>query len=177
LKPLQEYRIPFTGLKIGKHEFQFEIDEAFFDEFDYSLVKKGTLTANLELDKQATLMILNFTIKGELQFCCDVCLSDYPSKVMIGERQIVKFSGDEHLEDNTDEIIVLTKNDFEIDVSKLIYEYINLSVPYISRCDDEGNTQWCDKEMIGKLNELSGEKKEETNNDDPRWEALKNIKS
>ena len=50
-------------------------------------------------------------------------------------------------------------------------------MPYISRCEDEGNTQWCDKEMIGKLNELSGEKKEETNNDDPRWEALKNIKS
>ena len=176
MKPLKEYKIPFKGLKIGKHEFQFEINDAFFAEFEYSLVKNGNLKAELELDKQETLMILNFKIQGELKFNCDVCLSDYPSKVDIKERQIVKFSGDENLEDNTDEIIVLTKNDFEIDVSELIYEYINLSVPYISRCDDEGNTQWCDKEMIGKLNELSAENKEEYENDDPRWEALKKIK-
>ncbi|WP_026897000.1 YceD family protein [Daejeonella oryzae] len=176
MKPLKEYRIPFTGLKMGKHEFHFEINDAFFAEFEYSLVKSGNLKADLELDKQETLLILNFNIQGQLNFSCDVCLADYPSNISIEERQIVKFSGDENLEDNTDEIVVLTKNDFEIDVSKLIYEYITLSVPYINRCDDEGNTQWCDKEMIAKLDELSGENEQETDNDDPRWEALKNIK-
>ncbi len=177
MKPLQEYRIPFTGLKLGKHDFHFDVNDAFFNEFEYSLVKKGELTVDLVLDKQESLMVLNFDIKGNLHFNCDVCLADFPSRLDIEERQIVKFSGDENLEDNTDEIIVLTRNDFEIDISKLIYEFITLSVPYISRCDDEGNTRWCDKEMIAKLEELSGNKEEETDNDDPRWEALKNIKS
>ena len=177
MKSLQEYRIPFTGLKVGKHNFKFEVGEAFFNEFEYSLVKSGKLTVDLELDKQETLLILLFSINGDIYLNCDVCLADYPSAISIQERQIVKFTGDEHLEDDTEEIVLLNHNEFEVDVSSLIYEYINLAVPYISRCDDEGNTQWCDKEMIQKLDELSGQKNEENNStDDPRWEALKNIK-
>ncbi|MBC7744936.1 MAG: DUF177 domain-containing protein [Flavobacterium sp.] len=176
MKSLQEYKIPFKGLKTGKHDFKFEIAQPFFNEFEYSLVKSAELTVDLELEKQETLLILLFTIKGNIHLNCDVCLSNFPSPVQIEERQIVKFTGDENLEDNTDEIMMLSRSDFEIDVSGLIYEYINLSVPYISRCGDEGNTQWCDKEMIKKLNELSAENNEKTTNADPRWEALKNIK-
>ena len=177
MKSLQEYRIPFKGLKTGKHDFRFEVGEAFFNEFEYSLVKSGNLVVDLELDKQETMLILVFHISGNIALNCDVCLAAYPSAINIEERQIVKFTGDEHLEDDTEEIVMLSRNEFEIDVSGLIYEYINLAVPYISRCDDEGNTEWCDKEMIRKLKELSGEQKEENNNtDDPRWEALKNIK-
>lgn len=177
MKSLQEYRIPFTGLKVGKHNFKYEVGEAFFNEFEYSLVKSGKLTVDLELDKQDTLLILLFSISGDIYLNCDVCLADYPSAISIKERQIVKFTGDENLEDDTEEIVMLSRNEFEVDVSSLIYEYINLAVPYISRCDDEGNTQWCDKEMIQKLDELSGQKNEENNStDDPRWEALKNIK-
>jgi uncharacterized protein len=177
LKSLQEYRIPFKGLKIGKHNFRYEVGDAFFNEFEYSLVKSGKVVVDLEMDKQETMLILLFTINGNIALNCDVCLSDYPSAIQIEERQIVKFSGDEHLEDNTEEIMMLSRNEYEVDVSGLIYEYINLAVPYISRCADEGNTEWCDKEMIRKLDELSGDKNEEKNNtDDPRWEALKNIK-
>ena len=177
MKSLQEYRIPFKGLKLGKHDFSFEVGEAFFNEFEYSLVKSGNLIVDLELDKQETMLILLFAIKGDINLNCDVCLAAFPSAIDIQERQIVKFTGDENLEDDTAEIVMLSRNESEIDVSSLIYEYINLAVPYISRCEDTGNTQWCDKEMIRKLEELSGGKEEENNStDDPRWEALKNIK-
>ena len=178
MKSLQEYRIPFKGLKVGKHDFRFEVGETFFKEFEYSLVKSGKLTIDLELDKQETLLILSFTISGEIYLNCDVCLANFPSPLDIEERQIVKFTGDEHLEDDTEEIVMLSRNEFEIDVSSLIYEFINVAVPYISRCDDEGKTEWCDKEMIRKLDELSNENKQENNStDDPRWEALKKIKN
>lgn len=174
MKSLQQYRIPFVGLKPGKHQFDFEIDERFFDEFEYSLVKKGKVQVSLQLDKQETMLILDFDIKGDIFLSCDVCLSDFPSPIEVKERQIAKFGG-EDLEDDTEEIVVLPRNAHEIDVSLLIYEYINLAVPFINRCEDEGNMQWCDKEMIAKLNELSSPKEEETNDADPRWEALKKI--
>ncbi len=174
MKSLQQYRIPFSGLKAGKHQFDFEIDEAFFNEFEYSLVKRGSLAVELLLDKQETMFILDFHIKGDIFQNCDVCLSDFPSAIDIKERQIAKYS-DENLEDDTEEIIVLNRNDHEIDVSGLIYEYINLAVPFINRCADEGNEQWCDKEMIAKLHEFSTPKSEATDTADPRWEALKNI--
>ncbi len=121
-------------------------------------------------------MILHFRIAGEMMLGCDVCLADYPYEVKIDERQIAKFSGSLDLEEDTEEIIVLTKNDNEINVATLIYEYINLAVPYINRCVDEGNTPWCDQAMIEKLKQLSGSTSDENNDADPRWEALKQIK-
>ncbi len=121
-------------------------------------------------------MILHFHISGEMKLGCDVCLADYPYKVEIDERQIAKFTSNTDLEEDTEEIIVLTKNENEINVASLIYEYINLAVPYINRCDDEGNTEWCDQEMIEKLKQLSGGPNGENEPADPRWEALKNIK-
>jgi uncharacterized metal-binding protein YceD (DUF177 family) len=133
----------------------------------------------MEMDKQETMLILQFVIKGDMFLNCDFCLSDFPVKVNVNERQIVKFFDDENLEDNTDEIIVLGKNVNEIDVSQLIYEYINLAVPLYNRCEDAGNTQWCDKVVVEKFKQISAEDKQEnesTDDADPRWEALKNIK-
>ncbi len=176
MKSLQQYSIPYTGLKLGVHEFEFEVGDEFFSAFEYSLVKSGKLKVKLDLDKQETMMLLNFHIVGEMMLGCDVCLADYPYQVKIDERQIAKFTGNVDLEEDTEEIIVLTKNENEIDVAPLIYEYINLAVPYINRCADEGNTKWCDQEMIEKLRQLSGSAQAENESDDPRWEALKNIK-
>jgi uncharacterized protein len=176
LKSLQQYHIPYTGLKPGKHSFEFEVNDKFFDEFEYSLVKNGELSVKLVMDKQETMLILNFHITGNISRTCDLCLAAFPLTIEINERQLVKFSNDSNLEDNTEEIIVLNKNEHEIDVSTLIYEYINLAVPYINRCEDEGNTEWCDKEMIEKLKSLSVVKEEENDLADPRWEALKKIK-
>ncbi|HEY1009795.1 MAG: YceD family protein [Daejeonella sp.] len=176
MKSLQQYSIPYTGLKLGVHDFEFEVTDEFFSKFEYSLVKSGKLKVKLDLEKQETMMILNFYISGEMMLGCDVCLADYPYQVEIEERQIAKFTGNADLEEDTEEIIVLTKNESEINVAPLIYEYINLAVPYINRCADEGNTKWCDQEMIEKLRQLSGGTKEENESGDPRWEALKNIK-
>jgi uncharacterized protein len=57
----------------------------------------------------------------------------------------------------------------------LIYEYINVALPLTTVCDDEGNTPYCDKEMLESLNKLSVNN-EEDERVDPRWEALKKIK-
>lgn len=176
MKSLQQYSIPYTGLKLGIHEFEFEVNDEFFSAFEYSLVKSGKLKVELDLEKQETMMVLNFHISGEMMLGCDVCLADYPYQVKIEERQIAKLTGNVDLEEDTEEIIVLTKNENEINVAPLIYEYITLAVPYINRCDDEGNTEWCDQEMIEKLRQLSGGSQEENESADPRWEALKNIK-
>lgn len=177
LKPLKQFSIPFTGLKIGKHQFDFEIDNSFFDAFEYSLVKKGNLTAAVELDKQETMLILQFHIKGTIVLDCDKCLAEFNSPVEIHERQIVKFAEDE-LESDDLEIISLSKKESEIDVSALIYEFITVSVPYIKVCEENGDGQQCDQEMIARLESLSSgtPKEEEQQDEDPRWAALKKLK-
>lgn len=176
MKSLKQYSVPHTGLKLGKHQFSFDVDKAFFDEFEYSLVKEGNVKIDLVLDKQETMLILDFKLEGQVYLTCDRCLSQYPQHIAAEDRLIAKFSEDKDLEDDSEEVVVLTKNDTEINVSEFIYEMITLSLPYINLCDAPGNTSFCDEEMIAKLKELSAEE-EESNNADPRWDALKSIKN
>ena len=173
MKSLRNYSIPFTGLALGKHHFEFDVDDAFFNEFEYSLVKKADLKCEVEIEKQETMMILDFHITGTIDANCDKCLSQYPQQLDVHEQEIAKFS-DEAI-DEDDEIIALGKNEHEIVLAGLIYEYINVAVPLIASCGDEGNTPYCDKEMLDKLNDLSANN-EQDENPDPRWDALKKIK-
>jgi uncharacterized protein len=172
LKSLRNFSIPFTGLKLGKHQFELEVTDAFFDEFEYSLVKKANLKCQVELEKQETMIILNFQINGTIDANCDRCLAPYPQQVDMHEQQVARFS--EEAIDEDGEIIILTKNDHEIDVSKLIYEYINVALPLITVCSDEGETPYCDKEMLDNLNKLTANT-EQNEQVDPRWDALKNL--
>jgi len=174
LKSLKQYSIPFTGLKIGKHQFAFEVDRRFFDAFEYSLVKDGLLSVNLVLEKRETLMTLDFEIAGKIQLSCDKCLSNFPHEVETKDRLIAKFTESEDLVDNED-VLIISKNESEVDVAPFIYEMINLSAPYISICEEPGNTPACDLEMLKKIDELSVEN-EETEQQDPRWDVLKNIR-
>lgn len=174
MKSLKQYSIPFTGLKIGQHQFNFEVDKRFFDEFEYSLVKDGLLEVSLLLEKQETLMLLHFHIKGSIRLSCDKCLAGFPHQVDFKERLIAKFTESEDLTDS-EEVIVITKNESEVDIAPFIYELVNLSVPYISICEDPGNTPSCDIEMLNKIEELSIER-EESEEQDPRWDILKNIR-
>jgi uncharacterized protein len=172
LKSLKDFSIPFTGLKLGKHQFEYAVTDAFFDQFEYSLVKKATLQCKVELERQETMLILNFDISGTIEANCDKCLAQYPQQVDIHEQQVAKFSEEPLGED--EEIIVLTKNDHEINIAGLIYEYINVAMPFITVCGNEGNTPYCDKEMLESLNKLTANT-EQQENTDPRWDVLKKL--
>ena len=173
MKSLKTYSIPFTGLKLGKHIFDYVITNTFFDEFEYSLVKKADLQCKVELEKQETMLILSFHINGTIGMNCDKCLAEYPQSIDVHEQQIAKFS--EEGIDEDEEIINLTKNDHEINIAGLIYEYVNVAAPFIAVCSDEGNTSYCDKEMIDRLNKLSADSGQDEKTD-PRWDVLKKIK-
>ncbi|RYG44097.1 MAG: DUF177 domain-containing protein, partial [Chitinophagaceae bacterium] len=129
----------------------------------------------VELDKQETMLILNFEIKGEVSLTCDICLADVLTPIEIHERQIFKFAEDD-LESDDLEIIMLNKRESSIDISELIYEFINVSLPYTVNCGTEGNESKCDKEMLEKLKSYSAREEKENTNADPRWAALKNLK-
>jgi len=175
LKPLKQFSIPFTGLKLGVHQFDYELDDRFFNAFEYSLIKSGNLKVDLELDKQETMLILKFKVLGTVNLDCDKCLAEFAYPVNLYERQIVKFAEDE-LESDDEEIITLNRKDTEIDISAPLYEMINVAVPYIKNCEQADKA--CDQEMIDRLEQLSIDKQAEENEQtsDPRWEALNKLK-
>ncbi len=68
------YTIPVSGLKEGRHCFDFEIDKEFFDQFEESEVKEGTLIAIVEADKRSSHIDLSIRIDGTVRISCDRCL-------------------------------------------------------------------------------------------------------
>lgn len=176
MKYLKKYKIPFSGLSTGKHNFEFDVDDQFFVCFEHSLVKKGKLTALVTIQKQENMLIVNFDIKGTIQLTCDVCLQEFDSPVSINERVFVKFSHDEW-DQGSEEIVVLSHHDHELDISDLLYEYINVHVPHYTKCSEQGQGIDCNPEMLGRLkNSETDEEVSEEEHVDPRWEALKKIK-
>ncbi len=173
MKSLKTYTIPYTGLALGKHRFEYTIGDDFFSEFEYSLVKTANLKCEVELEKQETMLILNFHITGTVGATCDRCLSEYPQPVDIHEQQVAKFSEEEMGDDG--DIITLGKNEHEIALAGLIYEYVNVALPFVAFCENGGEDSHCDPGMLENLKRLSANNKQDEQSD-PRWDALKNIK-
>jgi uncharacterized metal-binding protein YceD (DUF177 family) len=161
----QDFNIPFKGLSSGNYRYVFEINDTFFESFEYFETNKGRLTVILDLLKETGLMDLHFDIKGFLQLACDRCLKEFNQPVEGKFRLIIKF-GEEYVEE-TEEVMVIPHEESRIDVSQFIFEYINLLLPLQHAHADSKD---CDQKVIEKLEKYSKPKT------DPRWEALKNIK-
>lgn len=177
MKYLKIYRIPFSGLSNGKHEFVFDIDKKFFDCYEYSIVKDGDLKVAVTLDKQAHMMLADIRITGTIRLTCDVCLREFDRETEIRTQLVIKFS-DEDLTEITDEILVLTKNEYEFSIADVLYEHINVSVPLYVRCDEQSDGGGCDQQMIAILNGLAPKQQEDSMDQpvDPRWEMLERLK-
>ena len=163
MKLLKDYTIQFVSLKPGTHFFEYEVDNKFFEEFDFSELLDATFKVELAFEKKSTMMLLNFNFSGEITVPCDRCLENLTIDVEGEEKLIVKF-GDEPY-DGTDDIVILPENAYEINVAQYIYEFIEVNIPH-KRAHDEDE---CDVEAINKLNEYKVK-----NNDkiDPRWSGL-----
>lgn len=168
---LKKFIIDFKGLSIGDHDFNYEIDDKFFECFEYSEIKKGDLKVNITLEKQERMLILNFRINGFVNIICDRCL-EYYKQTISGEKILIIKSG-ENKHEETDEILILPESEYNINVSKYIYEYIVLLLPlkHVHPIDENGNSG-CNKDMLEKIKLLSKKKKY-----DNRWDALKKIKN
>lgn len=174
MKHLKSYRIQFSGLSIGKHAFDFDIDKKFFDCYPYSIVKDGGLSVKVVLDKQPNMMIADFVIEGTIRLACDVCLQESDRPTKIEATLLLKFMEDD-VSEITDDILMLQKQDFEFSIADFLYEHINLSVPHYVRCDQQGDGKTCDQEMIEVLHKLEP-KVDSAGPRDPRWEMLEKLK-
>ena len=64
MKSTNEYLIPFIGLKLGKHQFEFKIERTFFDAFSFDEYESCDIAVEVVLDKKTTLLEINFKHKG-----------------------------------------------------------------------------------------------------------------
>jgi len=172
---LNTYSIHFKGLKVGKHAFNFEVDNTFFEAFEEGEIKQGKVNVDVKLNKQSQMLDFVISIDGLIEVTCDRCLENFDLPISYSGSLFVKFGGIKSEED--DEIIVLTNDDSEINLAQYIYESICLSLPIQRYHGMKGTKTKCNKDMIKKLKSLltDSPKKEETVEIDPRWSKLKDI--
>lgn len=166
---MKEFIIPFFGLKQGIHEFNFKIDQAFFEAFESNLIEDPEIEVKFEIEIMSTMLIMNFNAVGTFVAPCDRCGEDVKIPISADERVIVKF-GDEAY-DQTDEIIMLTHDTHEIDISHRIYEMLILGLP---NKRVHASIEDCDEDVLNHDDYI--EESEEEEIIDPRWDALKKLK-
>ena len=147
---LKKYIIPYKGLSIGKHRFDFEVDDRFFEAFENSEIKRGHAHVGVVLTKNTTLLTLNVEIEGEVIVACDRCLEDCSIPVHYNGELIVRFSETEAEYDG--EVLWLSPAETEVNLAQYIYESICLSLPYQRvHPTDENGIPTCDPDMLARF--------------------------
>lgn len=176
MRKFKAYAIPFVGLKEGQHRFDYKIDNAFFDLFDFQEFNSTDVTVDIEFTKKANMLELEFNFSGYVNINCDVSLEPYNQEINNRLSLVVKF-GDVYNEDN-EELLILPHGEHEVQVQQYIYEGIILGLP-AKRIHPGVEDGSIDSDILEKLEELRPKsipekvkKEEET---DPRWDKLKEL--
>lgn len=165
--------IPFKGLKEGKHQYQFHIDDRFFEAFPEGDIHKGNLEVTVDLLKRSTGLEAHFKITGKVIVPCDRCLDDLEQDIDYEGRLFFEFG--EESNEVTDELIMLSATENTLELAQYIYEFVSLSLPFqkFHGTDSKGNPL-CNKEMLEKLNQLY-RNNDEYEIEDPRWDKLRDL--
>jgi uncharacterized metal-binding protein YceD (DUF177 family) len=175
MKKTNEYLIPFIGLKIGKHQFDYQINKKFFDEFDFDEFESCDIKVNVAFEKKATMLELNFKHKGTVNVTCDVSGEQFDLPIKSKIRLVVQF-GDVFNNDN-EELLILPLGEHQLDIKQYIYEMIALSIP-LKRVHPGVKDGTLKSEALDKLkSSLVTEKKAviKKADIDPRWDKLKQL--
>lgn len=176
MKPLKAYDIQFVGLKLGKHIYDYEINQTFFEYFEFDEFNTINVNLNIHLEKKTTLLELNFFGNGSVNINCDVSNEPYDQPINFNFNLVVKF-GQEYNNEN-DSILIIPHGSYEINIAQYIYELIVLSIPQ-KRIHPGVEDGTLNSEILRKLEDLSPNadlKGESSSNDvDPRWNKLKKL--
>lgn len=154
----REFDIAFVGLKPGVHNFRYEVDNQFFEEFSNPDFYNCIAIVNLTLEKSNSVMLLKFDIDGSVEVTCDRCGN--PLKLVLWDEfdLVVKpvDNADEmnDMEDDPD-IFYINRGESHLHLAGWIYEFVLLSIPNQRMCaeDEKGGPQ-CNKKVLAMLEEM-----------------------
>jgi uncharacterized metal-binding protein YceD (DUF177 family) len=169
MKLKDAYKIPFKGLKLGKHKFDYQVDNTFFEAYKYNEFLDVDAKVSVVLTKKDTLLELHFNLEGFVRVNCDVSGEEFNQPVEGKMKLIVKF-GNEFNDDNED-ILIIPNNEYELDISQYLYELIIFGVP-TKRIHPKVKDGTLKSIAQDKLEALQNKSKKSI---DPRWEKLKGL--
>jgi uncharacterized metal-binding protein YceD (DUF177 family) len=171
----KEFNIPFSGLKQGKHKFDYKIENTFFESFGYTEFNNAAIDLQVVLHKMSTMLEFEMQAKGSVNVDCDTTSEPYNQKISGSLELVVKF-GNEFNNEN-DEILIIPHSEHQVNIAQYVYEMLVLSVPQ-KRVHPGVLDGTLESEALKKLEELSPRvEKNNSEYNDPRWDELKKLKT
>ena len=169
---LNQFVISFTGLKEGEHEYKFELEEKFFEHFEYNDFNSCQIDTTVILNKKSNLLEFNFYSKGKINLNCHVSNEPFDYDQEHNMKLVVKFSSE--LSDDNEELLVLPVGQTQINIAKYLFEMIVLSLP-IKIIHPGVNDGSLETETLKRLRDYESNVLENKDKSDPRWDKLKDL--
>lgn len=165
---MNEYKIQFSGLAEGLHEFSYLLEKPFFDHFEDEVISDGAVAVSLAMDRQSRMLQFSFRISGTVEVVCDRCADPLSIAIEGNEHLIARMGEESDTED--DNIVFLPDEAFEFDLTPHLFDYIHLMLPMRLTHDNSSDGRSCDPEMLKLIERYSSASKV-----DSRWEGLTGL--
>ena len=177
LETTEKIIINFSDLEPGSYEYEFHVSDAFFQQFENTLIQRGNAEVKVNLVKHGHLLEAFVEFSSSLNLNCDRCLGEVMVPFEGSDHAVIRLGNTE--ESNSDaNLIDLSSTAAEVDLSLFVYETICLELPLVLvPCELIDDESVCDNEMLTKLKELSiREEKNEKPGEGPGiWDKLKGF--
>lgn len=154
----REFDIAFVGLKPGLHEYDYEVDSKFFQDYKQTDFSNCQAKIKLTLERNTSFLMLKFEVGGNMDVVCDRCGNNLGMELWDEFNLIVKLveNPDEMNETEDDpDIHYISRTESHLHVADWIYEFVTLSIPMQRSCKEEeiGGPQ-CNKEVLEMLKKM-----------------------
>ncbi|HOY05040.1 MAG TPA: YceD family protein [Saprospiraceae bacterium] len=172
MNALAPYSIPIQGLKVGMHHYQFEVDDEFFSLFEDSPLQDGKMKFEIDFDKRADMLLIDFRLEGSVRAECDRCTAMIDLPLQDERQLIVKYGEDEGEEE--DEVVFISREASDFNLAQYLYEFSVLALPIRNAYDCQNTpTPPCNFEVLDFLEKE--EKESEARKSGTIWDALKDL--
>ena len=169
----REFEIAFVGLRPGLHEFQYEVGDKFFVDYQQADFTNCHVKIRLVLEKNTSFLMLKFEVGGTVDVMCDRCGNTLNMDLWDEFNMIVKLvenPDDMNAEEDDPDIYYISRTESHLHIANWIYEFISLSIPMQRMCkEDEIGGPQCNQEVLDVL------KKMEAGNNDNNNPLLKGL--
>ena len=173
----ETFKIDLKGLDDGISIKEYHLEDSYFaalqEENGATEISRGCVDAHLSINKIGNAFEVMLHTEGTIVIPCDICLDDMQQPISADYTLLVKLGAENSDEGDT---IIVDQDDGILDISWLLYEYIDLAVP-VRHVHAPGKSNPAMMKMLSEHSATrSGKEEQQEENVDPRWSALNKLK-
>ena len=129
--------------------FDFIVENNFFASFEDADIQGGNVKADLILTRNNSDLLIEIIIDGYVSLICDRCLEIYQQNVYFEDEIFINTI---NFDEKNDTVILFDKNKFNVNVARLIYDSVLLSLPIKhTHSEDENDNPTCNPSVLENL--------------------------